>query len=327
MVELRFSAGDLAQMRFAVSPMWEVGTSFRLLASGGTHAVHRPWMEQVRPRVAAAGLQGGWLAELVGPAGYVPDFLNPAPAGPGPTLADELGHVLAAPEDQIRRYLDRLAGERGLGPRLRALYAEPRSRLPRLAEEIEAYWELALSPYWARIRVVLEAEVFHRARQAAEYGAAHVLNDLHASISWNEDTLRLLLRRRALTRETAGRGLLLIPSAFTGPGLFSRVTPPDPPQLAYPARGIGSLWTPRPTVATDALAAVLGRSRTRLLTELDAPASTTELAARTGLSPSGVSQYLTAMRDAGLVSAHRASRSVLYARTAAAEALLTAPAQ
>jgi DNA-binding transcriptional ArsR family regulator len=102
------------------------------------------------------------------------------------------------------------------------------------------------------------------------------------------------------------------------------VTPPDPPQLAYPARGIGSLWEPQPATGLDALAAVLGRSRTRLLAELDTPASTTELARRTGLSMAGVSQYLTALRDAGLVSAHRAGRSVLYARTSAAESLLAA---
>ncbi|HEY0539336.1 MAG TPA: winged helix-turn-helix domain-containing protein [Actinoallomurus sp.] len=106
--------------------------------------------------------------------------------------------------------------------------------------------------------------------------------------------------------------------------LFTRVAPPEPPQLAYPARGIGSIWDPGPTTGTDALAAVLGRSRTRLLTELEAPASTTQLAHRTGLSPAGVSQYLTALRDAGLVSVHRAGRSVLYARTAAAETLLKA---
>jgi len=69
---------------------------------------------------------------------------------------------------------------------------------------------------------------------------------------------------------------------------------------------------------------VLGRSRTLLLTELETPASTTELARRTGLSAPGVSQYLTALRKAGLVSAHRAGRSVLYARTSAAEAVLAA---
>ncbi|GAA4562614.1 ArsR/SmtB family transcription factor [Planotetraspora kaengkrachanensis] len=322
--ELTFSASDLAQMRFAVSPMWEVGPSFRLLRSGSAHPVHRRWAEQVRPRTAAAGLDRGWLAELIPPSGYVPDFLNPAPAGPAPTLAEELAVVVATPADRVRRELDRLAHEQGrLGPRARNLYTDPRACLTRVAEEIEVYWELALAPYWARIRAVLDADVFHRARQVAEHGAAHLFNDLHPWVSWDDSALRLA-RRRALSRETAGEGLLLIPSAFTGPGLFTRFTPPDPPQLAYPPRGLGTLWEPRPVTGTGAIAAVLGRSRTLLLTELDTPASTTELAGRTGLSPAGVSQCLTALRDAGLVSAHRAGRSVLYARTAAAETVLAA---
>ncbi|MFJ2193546.1 DUF5937 family protein [Kitasatospora sp. NPDC087861] len=323
--ELLFTAGDLARMRFAVSPMWEVGPSLRLLHSGLAHAVHQPWVEQVRPRLAAAGPAHGWLAELVPPAGYVPDFVNPAPAGPAPTLAGELAAIRATPAERVRRDLDRMRDGQGrLGPRLRALYADPAAGLARLTEAIEAYWDLALAPYWARIRAVLDADVLHRARQVAEHGAARALNDLHAELCWTEDTLRLRRRSRPLSRRTAGAGLLLIPSAFTGSALFSRVAPPDPPQLAYPARGIGTLWAAgaAPATGTAALAAVLGRSRTLLLTELAAPASTTELAHRTGLSPSAVSQYLTALRDARLVSAHRAGRSVLYARTASAEALL-----
>lgn len=325
--ELAFSASDLAQMRFAVSPMWEVGTSFRLLRSGGAHPVHRRWAEQVRPRVTAAGLDRGWLAELVPPSGYVADFLNPAPGGPLPTLAAELARLVRTPAAQVRQDLDRLALEqRRRAPRLRSLHDDPGSRLSRVAEEIETYWEVALAPYWARIRTVLDADVFHRARQVAEHGAARLLNELHASLSWGEDTLRLIHRQSSLSRETAGAGLVLIPSAFTGPHLLTRVTPPDPPQLAYPARGTGALWEPRPATGTAALTAVLGRSRTRLLSELDTPASTTELARRTGQSPAGVSRNLTALRDAGLVSAHRAGRSVLYARTCAAETLLTAPA-
>ncbi|MEV7521175.1 winged helix-turn-helix domain-containing protein [Streptomyces sp. NPDC091371] len=329
LAELAFSTSDLAQLRFAVSPMWEVGPSFRLLASGAArparpvHPVHRPWIEQVRPRVADAGLDRGWLAELIPPSGYVPDFLNPAPAGPAPTLARELAGILAAPDDRVRRDLDRLGHEQGgLGPRSRSLYAEPKTRRERLVEEIETYWELALAPYWARIRGVLDADVFLRARQVAEQGPGRLFNALHPSLSWDDDALLLGNRQRALSRKAAGAGLVLIPSVFTGPVPFTRVSPPEPPQLAYPARGTGALWQPRSAPRAEALAAVLGRSRTRLLTELDTPASTTVLARRTGLSPSGVSQYLTALRDAGLVSAHRAGRSVLYARTSVAEALL-----
>lgn len=75
MAELAFSVSDLAQVRFVVSPMWQVVTSFRLLSNHTDHTdhtdrtfaspAHRPWIEQVRPRVAAAGLHRGWLAGLI----------------------------------------------------------------------------------------------------------------------------------------------------------------------------------------------------------------------------------------------------------------------
>ncbi|MFE9764480.1 transcriptional regulator [Streptomyces sp. NPDC005808] len=312
-------------MRFAVSPMWEVGTSFRLLYSGAAHPVHRPWAEQVRPRLRAAGLDRGWLAELIPPRGYVPDFLNPAPIGPAPTLAEELAGIQYASAARVREDLDHLMREQGgLGPRARALYAAPQVRLAEVVEDVRAYWELALAPYWARIRAVLDADIFHRTRRVAEHGAGCLFNDLHPSVSWDDNALRLTRRQRPLSRKTAGAGLLLIPSVFTGPGPFTRVRPPEPPQLAYPARGTGSLWERRAVTRTEALAAVLGRSRTLLLTELDTPASTTELAHRTGLSAAGVSQCLTALRNAGLVSAHRAGRYVLYARTSVAESVLAA---
>ncbi|WP_308118330.1 ArsR/SmtB family transcription factor [Streptomyces buecherae] len=324
--ELAFSTSDLARVRFAVSPMWEVAPSFRLLTSAAAHPIHRPWVDQVRPRMVAAGLDRGWLRELVPPTGgYVPDFLNPAPAGPAPTPAAERDAIRASAADRVRQDLDHLARHEGsLGPRLRALRDDPPGLLAKLTEELETYWELVLAPYWARIRAVLDADIRYRARLAAEHGTGHLLNDLHTSLSWDGTALRMTRRKQPLTRTTAGTGLLLIPSIFTGPGLRTRTTLPDPPQLAYPARGVGTLWEPRSVTRTDALAAVLGRSRTQVLAELEIPDSTTQLAHRTGLSPAGVSQCLTALRDAGLVSAHRAGRSVLYARTAAAEALLQA---
>ncbi|WP_234326890.1 winged helix-turn-helix domain-containing protein [Streptomyces sp. NRRL S-337] len=323
--ELVFSVRDLAHMRFATSPMWEVGPSFRLLHSRVGHPVHRPWVEQVQPRLSAVGLDRGWLAELIPPSGYVPDFLNPTPSCPAPTLPAELDGILAAHTERVRHDLDRLRREQaGLGPRAHALYTQPQACLAKVAEEIQHYWEIALAPYWERIRAVLDADISYRARQVAEHGAAHLLNDLHASVRWDDDTLQLLRRPKSPSRHTACRGLLLIPSAFTGSVPFTRATPPDPLQLAYPARGVGSLWERRSATGTDALAAVLGRSRTLLLTELGHPASTTELARRTGLSPAGVSQNLTALRNAGLVSAHRAGRLVLYARTSVAESVLGA---
>ncbi|MER7516994.1 DUF5937 family protein [Streptomyces sp. NPDC126499] len=337
---LSFSAADLAQTRFAVSPMWEVVTSFRLLATDTEPLVHRSWAAQVRPRVRRAGLHRGRLAALVPAHGYLADFLTPTPAGPFPTLDDELDAIRRTPAEQIAHDLATLANlttpaalttpatlttpaapgtSRSPGPELRTDDID----LERLCDEIRTYWELALAPYWARIRALLEADVFHRARQVAEHGSARVLSELHETVRWDDGTLRLVRRACALTRDQAGSGLLLVPSAFAWPRVLTRSVAPDPPQLAYPARGIGNLWERRTThTATDAVAAVLGRSRALLLAELDTPASTTQLAATFGLSAPAVSQHLVALRNAGLVSAHRSGRSVLYARTAVADALL-----
>ncbi|GAA3510211.1 DNA-binding transcriptional ArsR family regulator [Streptosporangium album] len=320
--ELAFSADDLALTRFAVSPMWEVVTSFRLLTSGSTHPVHRTWVDQVRPRVAVAGLDAGWLAELIPSNGYLPDFLTPPPGELAPTLATELAAIRATSADHVLADLDLLGRTT---PRCQALRRDPESRLAQITEEIEAYWELALAPYWAKIHAVLDADLFHRARQVAEYGVGHFFNDLHSTLSWDDNTLRMVRSHCGISRETTGPGLLLVPSVFAV-NMLTWSRSPQPPQLAYPARGIGTLWEHRPVTRIDAIAGVLGRSRAVLLTELESPASTTELARRTGVSAAGVSQHLTALRDAGMVSAHRAGRSVLYARTAVAESLLAASA-
>ncbi|MGW6913384.1 DUF5937 family protein [Kitasatospora sp. NPDC054939] len=321
--ELAFSTDDLARARFAVSPMWEVVTGIRALVGDPVPALHRRWAAEVRPRLAAAGLDRGLLFALIPPEGHLPDLLTPAPASAAPRLADELAAIRATGAEQLARDLALLPP---VPARLRHLTGDHRRTTARLAEEAEQYWELALAPYWSRIRTVLEADVRHRALQLAEHGAARLLGDLHPTISWQDGTLRLAERHCVITRESAGRGLVLVPSVFAWPRVLTRIMAPEPPQLAYPARAAATLWEQRDRTPAEGVCAVLGRSRARLLAELDTPASTTELARRCGLSPAGTSQHLTALRAAGLVSAHRAGRSVLYARTAAADTLLAAAA-
>lgn len=316
--ELAFSADDLALTRFSVSPLWEVVTSFRVLSSTARHPIHQSWTDQVRPRIAAAGLDSGWLAELITPSGYIPDFLTPLPQGLAPTLESELSLVRDTPAEHVRADLARLSS---VGTRGGTLHADPAARLGRLTDEIETYWELALAPYWARIRALLDADVYHRTRQVAEHGAGYLFNDLHATLSWDDNTLQMVRRHCLITRESTGPGLVLVPSAFAT-HVLTWTRSPHAPQLTYPARGAATLWEHRPVVRADAIAAVLGRTRAGILAELESPTSTTTLAHRIGLSAAGVSQHLTALRDAGMVSTHRAGRSVLYARTSIADSLL-----
>ncbi|MFC3505383.1 helix-turn-helix domain-containing protein [Micromonospora krabiensis] len=326
MVAIGLSAGGVARIRFAVSCLWEVVASLRVLRDPGDHAVHLPWVRRVRPRLTEARLVGpdaGLLWQLVpAPPGYLADFLTPPPAGLHADLDTELAALRDTPAGTVRAHLDLYPGART--PALAALHADPVTGLRRLAEEIWAYWRIALAPDWPRLRLLLDADVSARARRLAEDGAGALLNDLHQQVRWEDDTL-LIAQRHCLAPDVPERpGLVLVPSVFVWPSVLS-VSAGDPPQLAYPARGLATLWE-RPPGVPDALAAVVGRGRARLLAELAVPASTSELARRTGMSPGGVSQHLTALRAAGLVVTHRRGRMLLSARTDLADALLSAAA-
>ncbi|MDG9718279.1 DUF5937 family protein [Streptomyces sp. DH24] len=324
MIEIELGLTDVARTRFAISPLWEVVASVRVLKGADEHGLHRTWTARARSRLAAADLDVSPLFDLVpvptrSPwAGRVPGFLCPPPTTPLPTLDMELATVRATPPELLHTTAE-------VPPaRLAALHADPVAGLARLAGVIEAYWELALAPYWSRILTLLEGDIRYRAGRLVEGGAQHLFADLDPQVTWAGNTLRLAHRTARGARRLTGRGLLLVPSAFVWPRVFSVLNEPWQPSLRYPPRAVGTLWQTRPATVSDALAGVLGRSRATLLTELAAPASTTELARRTGLTPGGVSQHLTALRTAGLVSAHRTGRVVLYARTRAGETVVAA---
>ncbi|WP_254548970.1 ArsR/SmtB family transcription factor [Catellatospora tritici] len=191
-----------------------------------------------------------------------------------------------------------------------------------LAEQIEQYWCIAVDADWPRIRVLLEGDVLGRARQLAEHGAAQMLNSLHERVRWEHGALSVRQPHCTAENLADGGGLTLVPSVFAWPDVLT-VPTGVLPQLAYPARGSATLWEAAPT-AGEALGAVLGHSRARLLAEMGTPVSTSELARRTGITAGGVSQHLTALRAAGLVATHRHGRMLLSARTAVADALLSA---
>jgi DNA-binding MarR family transcriptional regulator len=99
--------------------------------------------------------------------------------------------------------------------------------------------------------------------------------------------------------------------------------------LTYPARGAATVWQhlpARPRMAADGRAAaeLLGTARARLLGMLRSPATTTALAHQLGVTPSAVSQHLTALHRGGLIERQPSGRSVLYATTDLGLALLSA---
>ncbi|MCK2215636.1 winged helix-turn-helix domain-containing protein [Actinomadura sp. ATCC 31491] len=322
MLTLTFTAYDLTSIRFAFSPLREVAASVHALRTPAGRALHLPWMKHVRPKLTADLAP---LLDLVPGGAYIPDFLCPIPASPAPDLAAELAALRALPDEVIRGDLDRMTSWPTCGPLEGAaadLYDDPPAGLPRLAEAVEAYWRLAIAPHWPRMRSLLEGDLLYRARQLAEHGPAGVFADMHPEIRWEDRRLCLEQRPEELSRALTGEGLLLIASVFVWPSLFHRTDSPGQAIITYPVRAIATLWERGTAPAPGALAAVIGRSRALLLGELDTPASTTELSRRTGLAPGSVSEQLTLLLAAGLVTKHRVGRVMLYVRTPRAQALL-----
>ncbi|GAA1098770.1 winged helix DNA-binding protein [Nocardiopsis metallicus] len=321
MIELTFSTEEITGSRFAVSPLWEVVAARMQLTRPCPDPVYRPWIEEVAPRVRAEEKAWPLFAELVRPgARMVPALVCPVPSLAMPDLPLELAAVRAQPAEFVRASLDLVPDARG--PQVERLVSAPEDGLRQLADEVQAYWEVALAPYWPRVLSLLEGEVLYRARRLAEGGVGHAFADLDPRIRWRDVTLRVPSKLVDGPRDLDGRGLVLTPSVFVHPGVWHILSPMAPPTVRYPARGVGTLWERRTTTVSDALTGVLGRTRALLLWEVDTPASNGDLARRTGRSKASVSEALTALRRAGLVSAHRTGRYVLYARTSVGEALV-----
>ncbi|MFI0482197.1 ArsR/SmtB family transcription factor [Actinomadura sp. 9N215] len=319
MIEFVFAPDDVARVRFAFSPMWEMVRSLRVLADPSGHALHLPWVHAVRPRLRGLGM--GPLRDVVPPGGYIPDFLTPPPATPLPDLAAELEIVRATPPEVVAaelRFTER--GSRPT-PARQALAADPERTLETLADLLGRYWTAAVEPFWPRIRDLLEGDVLRRAGALTAAGAAGVFGDLHEAVSWRSGSL-CVDRRWTFRGGLAGRGLLLVPSVFVWPEV-SVMVPPYQAMLSYPPNGVATLWeTERPARGReDPLAALIGRRRAELLAALATPASTTELARRMDVTPGAVSQHLGVLRACGLVTGHRLGRRVLYVRTPAGDAL------
>jgi DNA-binding transcriptional ArsR family regulator len=235
----------------------------------------------------------------------------------------EIERVRATPARQVRRELGQAYPDGGLPPELRPLMDNPRRGLGALADLVSEYWVRAIEPVWEAILAVLEDDIAARARALTAGGAIEVFGGLHPDVRWSGEAL-LVDRPYETSVDLGGRGLLLLPSVFMWPRVGAMFDPPWQPALIYPPRGVGALWAP--AGQSESLGPLIGVRRAAVLAALGSPTSTTTLSRRLSLSSASVSEHLSVLRSAGLVRGTRDGRSVLYARTAAGDALLRAPA-
>ncbi|MFI9778721.1 helix-turn-helix domain-containing protein [Streptomyces sp. NPDC051956] len=306
MIEMMLGVDDLAHVRFAVSPLQETSFSLWAVRDPGEFPLHLRWLRLIRDDFAALDTQV--LGALVSRRRWLPDFITPRPQARMPDICEELETLRALAPARVAHDVQAAYSDEDLPPVLRA---DPIDLRERIADALEAYWRVAIEPYWARMRAILEADILHRAQRLAEGGAAALFGGLHPNVQWDSGVLRLH-RMTAPHRVDAGRGLTLCPTLF---GRKATAPLGDVPRVAYPARGVATLWETVAAPAPEALSALIGRAKAGVLAALDTPASTTMVARRLGVTPSAVSQHLSTLLATGLVTRARVGRVVLYGRS------------
>ncbi|MFI8501487.1 MarR family transcriptional regulator [Streptomyces sp. NPDC085524] len=323
MISFGLDADDLADTRFALSPLMDTVLSLRVLREPGLSAIHAPWRRATVPRITGT-LDTALLASLVAQHRTTPDFLTPRPERFSASFAEELAVVRRTPAAVVRRdLLDAHHPDPLPAPLHPALAGDDAAAALRdsICELLHRYWTLALQPTWPAMRLVLEADMTYRARRLAVGGARRLFADMHPNLRWDGGTLHVDNVLGDFHIPAAGRGLLLVPSVFAHKPA-PPVTADQPPGLAYPSRGVATLWSAPTRPDATALPRLIGAPKATLLTLLDGPLPTVEIARRLQVTPSAVSQHLAVLHATGLVTRARDARHVLYRRTPLGDRLL-----
>jgi DNA-binding transcriptional ArsR family regulator len=290
--------------------------------------VHAPWAARARRVLPGTDLSALVAAKCVKRA--CPDFLSPPPDASAATFGEELERLRATPPEVVFEEVEALVREEkesfDLPPEkeqmLETYLKDPEGSLKRLVDALWRYHELAISPYWPRMREHLEGDTIKRGQALALGGVETLLSGLGPGAQYREGTIELEKPYERVL-EPAGRGITLVPCVFVWPRVEVLIQPGYRPTLAYGPRGVANLWTSSPPPNGTALEAALGDSRASVLKSLlPVPATTTELSRRLNLAPAAVSAHLSRLKAAGLVEPHRSGRKVYYRLSCAGESLL-----
>jgi DNA-binding transcriptional ArsR family regulator len=326
-VRIELTLPDLIRVGLAAAadPMGELAGSLQVLQrrDGGRTAAsaafnrwrHRVW--QSLPDSAAVLM---WLCR---PDAPIPEFLLPA-AGRY-ELESGLAAVLKTDPVSLKSALRTAPVHRDLPPWAAALADGDPAGLPRLVQAMQDYHELALAPGWDVVSAQVDADLGMRTQLLLHGGVDALLTGLRPMVRWAPPVVEIDDRIPG-TLPSEGTGLLLVPTYFS---VCPALVPPSPggtPRLHYPCvrqaappAGFGRGARRAPG---HALADLLGPTRAAALTVLAVGCSTSELAARLGVTPSAVSKHTTVLRRAGLITTHRERNTVLHSLTPLGSALL-----
>ncbi|WP_229073754.1 helix-turn-helix domain-containing protein [Actinoplanes sp. DH11] len=344
-------ADTLAGSRFVRSPLAETLAGLIMLHK---HAVRLPGEREFlrahsaayRQRLAADPVDARLVDAVLRPR-WIANFASPAPPPVESSFEAEVAAVRATPPAVVLADLadglafsgsavPHAAGPSGpcpSGPRPSGRHSSRGSVSglsllsdlsgmpdlgPRMADLLTWVWRHTVEPDWARRGRVVEADILARTRQLSLGGWAAALDRMREGMRWLGEGRLQINAFDHPPRDISGTQLVLVPVTMTRGWVAQE---DGRHAVVYRCSG---LLADTGAVAAGALERLLGAGRARVLVELDPPKSTTQLVAVTGLGLGSVGRHLKVLLEAGLVLRRRAGRNVLYARTAAGNAVVEA---
>ncbi|GGQ84913.1 ArsR/SmtB family transcription factor [Kitasatospora griseola] len=307
MIRIHFAPEDFTRVRLAPrpAPLQELNVALGLMCRQDGELLHGTWRKRMLRTLPPAVLP---FADLV-PAGRPPSFLDVVTD----SLPDALEQLRSTPAEMVAAELERVYARTPVPAWIGELRRGDAGAWRLVLRAQRAAFEALLGPVWEQVQDLHRAEFVQRAVQLAETGAGPLLAGLLPGARLSGGTWELPGAPKEIRLD--GRGLLLLPSFHGAGGPLLSDLPDRPVVLTYPA-GPGLPPQPGGPTGPQALAKVIGPTRTELLHQLSEDRTTTELARRLRVSAATVSAHTAALRGAGLISTARAGKAVLHRRTA-----------
>ncbi|MDX2528326.1 helix-turn-helix domain-containing protein [Streptomyces europaeiscabiei] len=314
-LRIHFTYEDLARVVLAEEPdpLWEGLLSLHLLQNRDGPLVFGRWRRATRGHFDPELPR---LRRLAPPRGYSADFLTPAGAADG--FEPGVDALLATPRTRLRTDLTELALARPLPGWARPLADGDTQALRGLSGLVRRHHERFVAPYWGHVRARFDEARSVAARALLRSGFGGLAEGLHPSVRWSAPVLHITGPHLRGDLHLDGRGLRIIPSFFCWPGPIVLRDGSLPPVLVHPVTHDPRWLAPPPPTTPGthrALAALLGRARAAVLEEAAEGRTTSELAARVGLSPPTVSHHVAVLRESGLLTSRRIGGTVLHTVT------------
>lgn len=331
MMRIHFSADDFSRIRFATAPapVLEITLMLRELRNTQHQASARSdWRNRVRTRFPQASLSLGNL--VPGPThALYPDVLTPD--------HEEAFHMVSRVPQRLHEYnpglieetidwSQRVSSPSASSGWLRRYARSDTAVLDALDTGLRAFRSTCLAPQWSRAVDWFYTDIEHHTAVMRDHGTRAMLTGLHPDFYFSGLTLQSPYPPWSHTIDLAGKGLVLMPSAFWSGHPCCTWDPQDPSQfvLIYPAtRPAGQQQGSYPQDPATALAGLLGSTRAAVLAALRTPMTTSGIAEQLGIGVSTASDHTAALRNAGLISTLRTGQAVEHRLTRLGYCLLT----